>query len=208
MQKIYASRTGTQEEADARALWSALSKSQAIIEFDLEGTILDANDSFLSLMGYEIGEVQGRHHRIFCDPVEVASSAYAAFWSNLARGEHEAGVYKRVAKDGQIVWMQATYNPVTDLSGKPIRILKIATDITASRLAAADAASRLQALGRSQGVIEFALDGTILDANDNFLAAVGYSREDLVGQHHSILCGSCPGWWCRSCGKVARRSDR
>jgi methyl-accepting chemotaxis protein len=310
MQKIYASRLGTQEEADARAVWSALSRSQAIIEFDLDGMILDANDRFLSLMGYAIDEIQarhhrifmppeeaataeyrqfwddlaagkalrgdfrrfakggravwlqatynpvfdedgraykvvkfatditaakleaaatnskvaaiersqlvvefdvtgtilaanpnflarmgytaeealGRHHRIFCDPAEVSSPSYAAFWSKLGRGEYEAGVYKRVAKNGQIVWMQATYNPVTDVSGNPVKVLKIATDITQSRLAAADAASRVQALGRSQGVIEFALDGTILDANENFLAAVGYRYEELVGQHHSVLC--------------------
>lgn len=188
MQKVYANRLGSQEEADARAVWSALSKSQAIIEFDLDGTILDANDHFLSLMGYEISEVQGRHHRILCDPAEVASPGYAAFWSKLGRGEYETGVYKRVANDGRIVWLQATYSPVADLGGNPIKVLTIATDITASRLAAADAASRLQALGRSQGVIEFALNGIILDANDNFLAAVGYQRDELIGQHHSILC--------------------
>jgi methyl-accepting chemotaxis protein len=188
MQKIYASRTGTQGDADARAAWSALSKSQAIIEFDIEGTILGANDRFLSLTGYEIGELQGRHHQIFCDPGEVGSPDHTAFWSKLIRGEDEAGVYKRLAKDGRVVWLQATYSPVADVGGTIVKILKIATDITESRRIAADAASRLQALGRSQGMIEFALDGTILDANDNFLAAVGYQREELVGQHHSILC--------------------
>ena len=188
MQEIKVSAMGSQEDADARAVWAALSKSQAIIEFDLDGHVLAANDGFLSFMGYRLEELQGRHHRIFCDPSEAASPGYAAFWSKLGQGEFDTGVYRRLRKDGSAIWIQATYTSVRDLSGKPVKVVKIATDITESRTAAADAASRLQALGRSQGVIEFALDGTILDANENFLEVVGYSRDELVGHHHSILC--------------------
>jgi methyl-accepting chemotaxis protein len=174
--------------ADATNQLQALGRSLLVIEFALDGTILSANENFLNDLGYTAEEVVGRHHRIFCEPTEVASPAYAAFWSKLGRGEFDAGVYKRLRKDGRVVWIQATYNPIFDQSGKAIKVVKIATDITESRLAAADAASRIEALGRSQGVIEFTLDGTILDANDNFLNVVGYTRDALIGQHHSVLC--------------------
>jgi methyl-accepting chemotaxis protein len=167
---------------------AAIERSQLEIEFDLAGTILTANQNLLNALGYTAEEVVGRHHRILCDPAEVASPGYAALWAKLGRGEFDTGVYKRIGKDGRAIWIQASYNPVTDLDGTPVKVVKIATDITQSRLAAADAASRLQALGRSQGVIEFALDGTILEINENFLAAVGYAREELIGQHHSVLC--------------------
>jgi methyl-accepting chemotaxis protein len=174
--------------ADATNRLHALGRSLLVIEFALDGTILSANENFINGLGYAAEEVVGRNHRVFCDPEEVASPTYAAFWSKLGRGEFDAGVYKRIRKDGKAIWIQATYNPVKDLNGIPIKVVKIATDVTESWLAAADAASRVQAIGRSQGVIEFALDGTILDANDNFLNVVGYTREALIGQHHSILC--------------------
>jgi methyl-accepting chemotaxis protein len=167
---------------------AAIERSQLVIEFDLAGTVLTCNENFLNALGYTAEEVIGRHHRMFCDPTEATGPGYAAFWWKLGRGEFDAGVYRRIRKDGSTVWIQASYNPVTDLNDKPVRVVKIATDITEARLAAIGAASRIEALGRSLGVIEFLLDGTVVDANDNFLTIVGYTQKELVGQHHSVLC--------------------
>ena len=113
------------------AAWRAVCRSQAVAEFGLDGIILWANDVFLAIMGYRLDEVVGRHHRMFCDPEEARSTAYAAFWAKLAAGEFDSGEYRRLAQDGHEVWLQATYNPVLDGHGRPERVLKIATDVTA-----------------------------------------------------------------------------
>lgn len=114
------------------AAWDAICRSQAVIEFAPDGTILWANDLFLRTMGYGLGEIQGRHHRMFCEPDYAASAHYATFWTKLSRGEFDAGEYGRRAKDGRTVWLQATYNPVFGPDGQVQRILKIATDISLS----------------------------------------------------------------------------
>ena len=115
------------------AAWRAICRSQAVAEFGLDGTILWANDLFLNAMGYTLDQIVDRHHALFC-PTGVAQSAeYAAFWARLGAGEFEAGEYRRVTSDGREVWLQATYNPVFDRNGRPERILKIATDVTALR---------------------------------------------------------------------------
>jgi methyl-accepting chemotaxis protein len=165
----------------------AIKRSQAVIEFALDGTITDANDNFLSAMGYTIDEVRGRHHSMFVDPDYRQSMEYRAFWDKLGRGEYDAGHYRRIGKGGKEVWIQASYNPIFDLSGKPFKVVKYATDITAQKMATANFEGQLAAIRKSQAVIEFSMDGTILDANDNFLNAVGYRIEEVRGQHHGIF---------------------
>jgi methyl-accepting chemotaxis protein len=167
---------------------SAIMRSQAVIEFDLDGTIISANDNFLSAMGYSLDEIAGRHHSMFCDPELATSPEYKTFWKELARGEYQSAVYRRRAKDGRDVWIQASYNPVLDRSGKPVRVIKFATDITAQIQQAADRQAQIDAISRVQAVIAFNLDGTVIEANQNFLQTVGYDLEEIVGRHHSMFC--------------------
>ncbi len=116
------------------AAWEAICRSQAVIEFALDGMILWANPVFLKIMDYTLREIVGRHHALFCEQAYVRSSGYAAFWAKLGQGEFDVGEYRRRRKDGGEVWLQATYNPILDSSGKPERILKIATDVTISKM--------------------------------------------------------------------------
>ncbi|NGP17899.1 PAS domain-containing protein [Devosia chinhatensis] len=161
-----------------------------MIEFSPDGTILHANANFLSVMGYEIDEIVGQHHRLFVDPAEVSLPAYRQFWEELAAGAFQSGEFRRLGKDGSEVWIQASYNPVFGQDGKPVRIVKLASNITAQKLAAADAASRLEAISRSQAVIEFSTSGEILCANENFCSAMGYRADEILGQHHRIFVQS------------------
>ena len=166
----------------------AIDRAQAMIEFDLAGNVLEANANFLNLMGYGAEEIRGRHHRIFCDPATTQSEEYRAFWEKLGRGEFEAGEYKRLAKDGSEVWIHASYNPIYDTGGKPVKVVKFASDVTAEKIRNNEFVAKVNAIGRSLAVIEFDLDGNILSANDNFLRTVGYSLREIVGQHHSMFC--------------------
>ena len=169
-------------------LFEALNRVQAIIEFDLEGRILSANDLFLKVMGYRLDELVGLHHRLFCDPVEVAGDAYRQFWQALGEGRMHEGQFHRYAKGGRTVWLQASYNPIFGDDGRPERIIKFATDISDAKLHQATLEGITQALDRAQAVIEFDLGGRVLTANANFLAAFGYSLEEVRGQHHRIFC--------------------
>ena len=119
---------------DARAKLRALGASQAMIEFSLDGTILTANERFLSAMGYTLAEIQGQHHSLLVDPAYKSSPEYTRFWDALRRGEFQAAEFKRFGKGGREVWLQASYNPVMGGNGKPTKILKVATDITAVKL--------------------------------------------------------------------------
>jgi methyl-accepting chemotaxis protein len=178
---------GNSNRNDASAQLAALHKSQSVIEFNLDGTILTANDNFLHAMGYSLTEVQGQHHRMFVDPVEANSAAYREFWAKLNRGEFQAAEFKRVAKGGREIWIEASYNPVLDHKGKPAKVVKFATDITPKKVNAMESAGKVSAIGRSQAVIEFNLDGTIVTANENFLGAMGYSLAEVAGQHHRMF---------------------
>ena len=166
---------------------AALHRVQAVIEFDLDGTILQANDNFLQAVGYRLEEIQGKHHSLFVDPEQARSAGYRDFWARLGRGEFDAGQYRRFGKGGREIWIQASYNPVLDSQGRPYKVVKFATDITAQKLQAADSAGQLAAIDKSQAVIEFSLDGRILSANANFLAATGYTLEEVRGQHHALF---------------------
>ncbi|MBN9315443.1 MAG: PAS domain S-box protein [Devosia sp.] len=178
---------GTKAADLDRATLDAISKSQAIIEFSLDGTVIAANANFLSLLGYELAEVVGQHHRMFVDPVTASSSAYLAFWDRLRHGQFEAGEYKRIGKTGKEVWIQATYNPVFDRGGKLVKVVKLASDVTSQKLVSADAQGQLAAISRSQAVIEFTVTGEILSANENFCAALGYHIDEIRGRHHRMF---------------------
>jgi methyl-accepting chemotaxis protein len=171
----------------AAALLAALDQSQAIIEFTPDGTILAANENFLKVVGYRLDEIKGRHHSLFVAPEDRDGAAYREFWAGLRRGEYRAAQFRRIRKDGKEVWLEASYNPVLDRRGRSVRIVKLATDISAEKAAQADVVGKLTALDRSQAVIEFALDGTILTANENFLALMGYRLEEIKGRHHSLF---------------------
>ncbi len=173
--------------ADLRAQFAAINRSQAIIEFTPEGTILTANENFLNAVGYSLAEIQGQHHGMFVPADYRASADYRAFWARLARGEYEAAQYMRIAKGGREIWIQASYNPVFDKRGRPYKVVKFATDITAQKLAVANYEGQLAAIGKSQAVIEFSLDGRILTANQNFLTTLGYTLDEVKGQHHRMF---------------------
>ncbi|MBL8271412.1 methyl-accepting chemotaxis protein, partial [Steroidobacter sp.] len=175
------------ELSEMQGRLAALDKVQATIEFKLDGTILHANENFLRTMGYRLDEVQGRHHSMFAEPGYATSTEYRQFWDKLNRGEFDHGQYKRVGKGGKEVWIQASYNPILDTNGKPCKVIKFATDITADKQRAADVEGQLAAISKAQAVIEFSLDGRILNANSNFLATLGYSLEEIKGQHHSLF---------------------
>jgi methyl-accepting chemotaxis protein len=166
---------------------AAASRAQAVIEFNLDGTILTANENFLNAMGYSLAEIQGKHHSIFVPSAEHGSAAYREFWAALNRGEFQAAEYKRIGKGGKEVWILASYNPVLDEKGKPFKVVKFATDVTAQKLRNADLSGQIDAIGKSQAVIEFNLDGTIIQANENFLRALGYSLGEIKGRHHSMF---------------------
>ncbi len=172
---------------DSEETLGALNRSQAVIEFQADGTIRSANQNFLSLMGYDLDEVKGRHHSIFVDPAYRDGEAYRQFWDALRKGEFKTAEFKRLAKGGREVWIQATYAPIADRSGKVYKVVKFATDITAAKQRSADLSGQIDAINLSQAVIEFDLDGTIRKANDNFLKAMGYSESEIVGRHHSTF---------------------
>ena len=176
-----------QRNANFEGQVAAISKAQALIEFSLDGRILHANDNFLNALGYTLEEVKGQHHRMFVDPVQRESVEYRMFWEKLGRGEYDAGQYRRVGKGGKEIWIQASYNPILDASGKPFKVVKYATDVTAQKLRSADFEGQLAAIGKAQAVIEFSLDGRILQANDNFLNTLGYALEEIKGQHHRMF---------------------
>ncbi|MCH4090885.1 methyl-accepting chemotaxis protein [Acetobacter sp.] len=173
--------------ADAKATLAALRQSFAVIEFDTRGIILSANENFCHAMGYKSEELIGRHHSIFAEPDYASSPEYRAFWEKLASGECVTGECVRIGKDGNEVWLQASYSPVRDVSGNVYKIVKLASVITGSVMEATDSKGKLEALSRVQAVIEFLPDGTIMTANKNFLKTVAYDLQEIQGRHHSMF---------------------
>jgi len=176
-----------QRAADHNGQIAAINRVQAVIEFALDSTILHANPNFLSAVGYTLDEVRGRKHAMFVAPEERDSAAYHGFWEALRRGEPQAAEFRRIGKDGGEVWIQASYNPVLDAAGRPCKVVKFATDITAAKQRAADHEGQMVAINRVQAVIEFALDSTILHANPNFLSALGYTLDEVRGHRHAMF---------------------
>jgi PAS domain S-box-containing protein len=166
---------------------TAINLSQAVIEFDMDGTIITANPNFLTMMGYDLAEIRGKHHRIFVPEAERNSEQYLAFWHNLKRGHYQAAEYKRLGKNGKEVWIQGTYNPIVDKHSKPYKVIKFATDISLKKQINADYIGQAAAINASQSVVVFDLSGHIIDVNQNFLDLTGYKVDELMGQHHKIF---------------------
>lgn len=173
--------------ADASGQIDSINKSLAVIHFDMSGVITDVNQAFLDTVGYAREEVVGQHHRKLVDPAHAGSWDYAHFWERLRQGEFQRGEYRRIARDGSHVWLQACYNPILDLAGRPFKVVKYATDITGQRRRNAEFAGEIQAINRAQCVIQFDMQGRIIDANDNFLAAFGYRSDEVIGRHHEMF---------------------
>ena len=171
----------------AKAVLSALGRSQAMIEFDTSGKILSANENFCRALGYEAQQIIGKHHSMFCEPAYASSAEYRAFWKNLGAGQYDSRQYKRLGKGGREVWIQASYNPVME-NGKVQSIVKLATVITEDKLKSAEDSGKITAISRAQAVIEFTTAGDIITANSNFLNCLGYSLEEIRGKHHRIFC--------------------
>ena len=169
------------------ATMNAIERTMPIIEFKPDGTIVRANDLFLAATGYTLKEIQGQHHRIFMKAEEAAKPQYKDFWSALASGISQSGQFERVAKGGSTIWLEASYTPVKDASGKTVSVIKFAQNITQARKAALADAAKLEAIKRSMGVIEFQPDGTIISANAAFLKLMGYTEGELAGQHHRVF---------------------
>lgn len=165
----------------------AINKVQAIIKFDMNGTILDANENFLELMGYRLDEITGKQHRICIEEQYADSEEYQKFWSKLNRGESCSAEFKCVGKNDKEIWLQASCNPIFNSEGDPIEVIQLASDITAQKQAILDYQSQIDSVNKSQAVIEFNMDGNILTANDNFLSLVGYTLDEIKGKHHRIF---------------------
>jgi methyl-accepting chemotaxis protein len=175
------------QRADYAGQVAAINKSQAVIEFKLDGTIVTANRNFLDALGYELHEIVGKHHSMFVEPATRDSMEYRQFWEALNRGQYQAAEYKRLGKGGREVWIQASYNPILDAKGRPFKVVKYATDMTEQKLRNADYRGQLDAIDKSQAVISFNMDGTIIEANRNFLSALGYTADEVRGRHHSMF---------------------
>jgi methyl-accepting chemotaxis protein len=173
--------------ADFSGQISAISKVMGVIEFDLTGKITAVNDNFAAVTGYSKQEIIGQHHQMFVEAAYKNSPEYKKFWDKLGRGEADEGQYKRVGKGGKDIWLQASYNPIFDAEGKPFKVVKYATDITAEKLRNADFAGQISAISKVMGVIEFDLTGKITAVNDNFAAVTGYSKQEIIGQHHQMF---------------------
>ncbi|PIT01738.1 histidine kinase [Bradyrhizobium nitroreducens] len=178
---------GRKSRVDAQARIEAIGRSQAMIEFNLDGSIITANQNFLDALGYRLDEIQGKHHSMFVPADQRDTAEYKAFWAALNRGEYQAREFKRIAKGGREVWIEASYNPVLDGNGKTVMVAKIATEITAKKIRSMTDASKIAAISRAQAVIEFKLDGTIVTANENFCKTLGYSLSEIEGKHHSLF---------------------
>ncbi len=175
------------KNADYEGQINAISKSQAVIHFNMDGTIIDANENFLNAMGYTLADIQGKHHSMFAEPGYAASQEYKDFWAKLNRGEFSSGQYRRFGKGGREIWIEASYNPIMDMNGKPFKVVKYAIDITKQKLRNADYEGQIEAIGKSQAVIHFNMDGTIITANENFCSTMGYSLAEIQGKHHRMF---------------------
>ncbi len=173
--------------AELESKMNAINKAQAVIEFELDGTIITANENFLTTVGYSLPEIQGKHHRMFAEPAYAASPEYAALWDKLNKGEFDAGVYKRLGKGGKEIWIQASYNPVFNADGVAYKVVKYATDITEFKKLNEEYEARNAAVGNGNAVIDFTPEGIILDANENFLKTLGYTLDEIKGQHHRMF---------------------
>ncbi|QGP54253.1 Chemotaxis regulator BdlA [Piscirickettsia salmonis] len=174
--------------SDNDCIVNSLHQCLATIEFDPQGNIKTANPHFLGTIGYQLEEIQGQHHRIFCSKTYIESEEYKTFWKELASGQIKSGVFKRYNKDKELIVIEATYFPILNEEGTVISVMKIASVITEQYNKSQGQEDLLGALNNNFAVIEFNPDGTILKANNNFLSALGYTLEDIQGKHHKMFC--------------------
>lgn len=169
-------------DTDNLNILRSLDRSQAIIHFSPSGDILYANDNFLNALGYTLDEIVGKHHRMFCDEIYTKSADYQKFWEDIGHGKFKSGRFQRLDKNGNPVWIEASYNPVYNSKGELYKVVKFAADVS-------DAVKRTREyFDKSMAVIYFRMDGTIKEANQKFLNATGYSLDEIKGQHHRIFC--------------------
>ena len=180
-------KVSVEELRALRGQVAAIGKSQGMIEFNLDGTVTHINQNFSNMIGYTAEEIIGKHHSTLVADTTKNSQEYKAFWDKLRRGEFDAGFYKRIAKGGREIWLQASYNPILDDAGNPYKIIKFATEITDQVMKNADAAGQMAAINKTLGVIEFTLDGHIISVNENFAKLTGYFPSEIIGKHHSIF---------------------
>ncbi len=173
--------------SENRGKQAAMDESYGVAEYDMEGNILNINMLFASFLDYQLENLRDKHHRNLCAPEFANSAEYHKFWNSLRQGEFQRGIYKRIGLDGKKVWLQATYNPIRDYDGKIYKVVQYAHDITERRKRELDNRGKQEALNKSYGAIEFAMDGRILEANDIFLNIMGYQIEDIKGEHHRIF---------------------
>ncbi|WP_421548550.1 methyl-accepting chemotaxis protein [Pseudomonas sp. QD4] len=177
-----------QTVAQQASMLDAIERSMAVVEFDIDGNVLRANDNFLQTMGYREQQVIGQPHRLFCTEAFTRSNQYRELWSRLKNGQFESGTFERLDSKGRSVWLEASYNPIRDASGAVVKVVKYALDVTTRIQQETDAKGKLDAIDRAMAVIEFDLSGNILSANQNFLNRLGYSLAELKGKHHRIFC--------------------
>ena len=172
------------------AVWvlGALDRSTAIVHLGLDGKVIKANPLFGDIFGLRPQELEGQPHAMLCVPDYAASAQYQDFWRRLSAGETFGGLFQRRHKDGHLLWLRATYNPVFNAAGKVTRIVKLASDVTAQVEDRLRSAGVLEAIDRSMAVIAFSPDGHVQHANGNFLQCLGYQLDDVLGQHHRMFC--------------------
>jgi methyl-accepting chemotaxis protein len=175
------------ERQEMKGVLAAIDSSFCYAQFSVEGNFLSANANFLAAYGYRLEEVVGKHHQILVDAAQARSDAYSNFWAQLRTGKAQLGIFKNVSKDGREIWLQSVYGAVRDEMDRVTKIVVVGSDVTTEKLTAADAAGQIAAIGKSQAVIEFRMDGTIVQANDNFLRAMGYMADEIKGKHHGIF---------------------
>jgi methyl-accepting chemotaxis protein len=178
------------ERQNMRGILGAIDSSYAYIEFDTEGHVLSANKNFQESLGYTLDEIKGKHHGMFVEPGYRESSDYRQFWVDLHDGKTKSDTFKRITKSGREIWIQAVYAPVKDEKGRVTKIIKIATDVSATKVDALNKARQIAEANRIQAVIEFQNDGTVIDANANFLSTMGYTLDEIKGRHHSTFVES------------------
>ncbi|HCH1626196.1 TPA: PAS domain-containing methyl-accepting chemotaxis protein [Vibrio parahaemolyticus] len=198
---MFGLRTRNQEaESEYRRFIKGLSDSMAMIEFDTRGIILNANDLFLSCVGYTREAIVGKHHSIFCDRGYVQSPRYQQFWDDLKMGKHKRGTFERLTSQRERLVLEASYFPIESEHGQIEKVVKIASDVTQQRLESEQKEAILNALDLSLATIEFDREGYILTANQNFLKTLGYELSDVQGKHHKLFCfddfyQENPGFW-------------
>ncbi|MFS1165602.1 PAS domain-containing protein, partial [Aeromonas salmonicida] len=181
------SKTTGSAPSPHQAGMDAIDQVLARLELSPEGQILDANPHFLTIMGYPLDELKGKHHGMLLSPDEAKSATYDTFWETLRSGTSQESEFHLLDKQGRDIWIRGACSPVLDAEGQLTRIIIYAMDLTGQKQLTASFEGQLNALSRVMGKVEFSLDGTILDANPRFLDIVGYRLEELKGQHHRLL---------------------